>query len=85
MYSKIILMKVISAIKNDPNAIDPQWYHIPHPTALNKLTSPGASAMSVPAPEKYHMQAMHAIINYCRQIMKATTHNKQNTKYHMIP
>jgi len=25
--------------------------------------------MSVPAPEKYHMQAMHAIINYCRQIM----------------
>jgi len=25
--------------------------------------------MSVPAPEMYHMQAMHAIINYCRQIM----------------
>jgi hypothetical protein len=30
---------------------------------LNKLTSPGASAISVPAPEKYHIQAMHAIIN----------------------
>lgn len=62
-------MKVINAIKNDPNAIDPQWYHIPHPIALNKLTSPGASAMSVPDPEKYHMHAIDAIINYWRQIM----------------
>ena len=69
MYSKIILMNVIKAIKNDPKAIEPQWYHMPQPTALNKLTSPGASAISVPAPEKYHMQAMHAIINYCRQII----------------
>lgn len=57
-------MNVIKAIKNDPKAIEPQWYHMPQPTALNKLTSPGASAISVPAPEKYHMQAMHAIINY---------------------
>lgn len=62
-------MNVIKAIKNDPKAIEPQWYHMPQPTALNKLTSPGASAISVPAPEKYHMQAMHAIINYCRQII----------------
>lgn len=81
----MILINVIKAIKKDPKAIDPQWYHMPHPIALNKLTSPGASAISVPAPEKYHMHAMHAIINCYRQIIKATTHNKQNTKYHIIP
>jgi hypothetical protein len=62
-------MNEIKAIKNDPKAIEPQWYHIPQPIALNKLTSPGASAISVPAPEKYHMHAIHAIMNYCKQII----------------
>lgn len=37
MYSKINLINVIKAIKNDPKAIDPQFQKIPHLKDLQTL------------------------------------------------
>jgi hypothetical protein len=73
MYSKITLMNVIKAIRNEPIAIDPQWYHIAQEKALVKLTSYGESEfISYPCPVKYHIQVPEAIMNYYTQIMNAT-------------
>jgi hypothetical protein len=66
-------MNVIKAIRNEPMAIDPQWYHIAQEKALVKLTSYGESDIYSPCPVKYHMQVPAAIMNCWTQMMKATT------------
>lgn len=80
----MILMKVINAMINEPNAIDPQCHHIPHLNDLQTLVVYGQSAISSPCPEKYHWQTVAAIMNYWTQMIKATHHKSPNKKNHII-
>jgi hypothetical protein len=43
-------MKVIKAMRNDPMAIEPIWYHIAHENAFITLTPLGLSDISSPCP-----------------------------------